>query len=353
MAAYHDDGGPQDEDGFFTDSTPPAFLPAHRAAARAFIAAARQAHRRIALVTSGGTTVPLENQTVRFMDNFSAGTRGAASAEYLLDAGYAVIFFHRKFSLLPYARHDAHASTCFLDLLAEDATGRVAVRDADQARLRRLLRRWNDVKANRLLLLSFVTVSDYLWALRDLATLLQPVGADALLYLAAAVSDFFIPRGRLAEHKIQSNNPAGAGGHGEAPGEQLTVALDPVPKFLKRLVDGWAPTAMVVSFKLETDPDLLLDKARRALERYAHQLVIGNLLATRTWEVVFVTPGAKERWIRIQTSQLVKELLGATRSAAAPKSGDKPAEASPEIEALIIPEVVKLHEQHIAAMAAK
>lgn len=30
---------------------------------------------------SGGTTVPLERETVRFVDNFSAGTRGSASAE--------------------------------------------------------------------------------------------------------------------------------------------------------------------------------------------------------------------------------------------------------------------------------
>lgn len=35
----------------------------------------------IALVTSGGTTVPLEKQTVRFLDNFSTGNRGALSAE--------------------------------------------------------------------------------------------------------------------------------------------------------------------------------------------------------------------------------------------------------------------------------
>ena len=54
-------------------------------------------------MTSGGTTVPLERQTVRFIDNFSAGTRGATSAEYFLEAGYAVIFLHRQFSLLPYS----------------------------------------------------------------------------------------------------------------------------------------------------------------------------------------------------------------------------------------------------------
>lgn len=44
---------------------------------------------------SGGTTVPLEQNTVRFIDNFSAGTRGSASAEYFLEAGYQVIFLHR------------------------------------------------------------------------------------------------------------------------------------------------------------------------------------------------------------------------------------------------------------------
>lgn len=46
----------------------------------AFIA---QSTRPIALVTSGGTTVPLEKNTVRFIDNFSHGERGALSAEYV------------------------------------------------------------------------------------------------------------------------------------------------------------------------------------------------------------------------------------------------------------------------------
>lgn len=40
--------------------------------------------RPIACVTSGGTTVPLERNCVRFIDNFSAGTRGALSTEQFL-----------------------------------------------------------------------------------------------------------------------------------------------------------------------------------------------------------------------------------------------------------------------------
>ena len=33
----------------------------------------------------GGTVVPLERRCVRFIDNFSAGTRGALSAEEFLE----------------------------------------------------------------------------------------------------------------------------------------------------------------------------------------------------------------------------------------------------------------------------
>ena len=40
--------------------------------------------RPVVCVTSGGTTVPLERHCVRFIDNFSGGTRGALSAENFL-----------------------------------------------------------------------------------------------------------------------------------------------------------------------------------------------------------------------------------------------------------------------------
>ena len=59
----------------------------------------------IVLVTSGGTTIPFEQNMVRFIDNFSAGTRGSASAEYFLKTGYATIFLHRASSLKPFSRH--------------------------------------------------------------------------------------------------------------------------------------------------------------------------------------------------------------------------------------------------------
>lgn len=65
----------------------------------------------------------METQTVRFIDNFSAGTRGATSAEYFLEQGYAVIFMHRQFSLQPYSRHYSHARNCFLEFMEADDQG--------------------------------------------------------------------------------------------------------------------------------------------------------------------------------------------------------------------------------------
>lgn len=50
--------------------------------------------------------------------------------------------------------------------------------------------------------------------------------------------------------------------------------------------------------QLETDPTILIPKARQAIERYGHQIVVGNLLATRKSEVVFVTKES-EMWLRV------------------------------------------------------
>lgn len=45
-----------------------------------------------------------------------------------------------------------------------------------------------------LLKITYQSVSDYLFYLRALATALQSFGAGVLFYLAAAVSDFYIPQ---------------------------------------------------------------------------------------------------------------------------------------------------------------
>ncbi|KAG6148234.1 hypothetical protein E4U28_004812 [Claviceps purpurea] len=433
------------EDAYFASNPPPKALPEHTALASAFIAShADLPHRRVVLITSGGTTVPLEKQTVRFIDNFSAGTRGATSAEYFLEAGYAVIFLHRQFSLRPYSRHFSHSRDCFLDFLTEahgpggvsqvqwredgagaeagagagdgDGDGNGEGDDDDAAtttttttttpkavQVRDVLRKYRRAKdANMLLMIPFVTIGDYLHELRALSRLMSPLGRRGLLYLAAAVSDFFVPPERMAEHKIQSTDAAASPdsavsraaaaavaavvGNGISEEEEfdnfdasprvvrskrLVVDLDPVPKFLKNLVDGWAPQGMIVSYKLETDPAILVRKARYSLERYQHHLVIGNLLSTRKWEVVFVSPRREDKWLRVspaRTCQTTAMAVGAGAGAGAdaeagaetshwgPDAEGRPlrAEELPredpdmEIENLIVPAVAKLHDEHIA-----
>ena len=356
---------------YFQSNPAPRSLESYRKIARTFVEGHIHANRKVVLVTSGGTTVPLENQTVRFIDNFSAGTRGATSAEYFLEAGYAVIFLHRQFSLLPYSRHYSHSTDCFLDFMAEDQNGQVVVGSQYQKRMLDVLRKYKAARnGHKLLLLPFTTVSEYLWGLKDIATVMRPLGPRALFYLAAAVSDFFLPKDRLSEHKIQStdlgrNGPSQL--NDDAPSsavrnQRLMINLDPVPKFLKTLVDGWAPEGMIVSFKLETDPSLLVTKAQQSLEKYAHHLVIGNLLASRKYEVVFVSPHSEEKWIKVpmhrrrpsRTNMLAslerpKDLKSSSPSSSSSTQAvqetavvvDEDSEV--EIESLIVPEVVKMH----------
>ena len=51
------------------------------------------------------------------------------------------------------------------------------------------------------------------------------------------------------------------------------------------LAQQWKGESALVSFKLETDSKILVAKARKALDKYGHKLVIGNLLDTRKREV--------------------------------------------------------------------
>ncbi|MCJ1452720.1 hypothetical protein MMC28_003063 [Mycoblastus sanguinarius] len=367
MAARYDQNPPPQtkEKTYFDTNPPPKSLVSHTTLAREFISSHVSTERGVVLVTSGGTTVPLENQTVRFIDNFSAGTRGATSAEYFLEAGYAVIFLHRQFSLLPYSRHYSHSTNCFLDYMQEGRNGEVMVSPQYQQKMLGVLRKYNAAKRdNKLLVLPFTSITEYLWHLKDIAKTMRPLGPRGLFYLAAAVSDFFLPRDRLSEHKIQSseaNKPSANGGVNSEQREidvksqanNLVIALEPVPKFLKSLVDGWAPEGMIVSFKLETDPSILVSKAQQALEKYAHHLVIGNLLSARKFEVVLVTPDAEERWIRVPEHRRVKSITG-IRPTAESLGVRRASEqeimngiSEQEIESLIVPEVVRMHRKFV------
>lgn len=117
-------------------------------------------------------------------------------------------------------------------------------------------------ETNKILYINFTSVVDYMWLLRAACECLATAEKRALLYLAAAVSDFYIPSDMMPTHKMQS-------GHG-AP----TISLQLVPKMLAPLVSLWVPDAFVVSFKLETDENLLIVKSRDSLNKYKHNVSV-------------------------------------------------------------------------------
>lgn len=93
-----------DTERFFFENSVPASLATEKPLLEKFVADSVEAGCKIVCITSGGTTVPLEKNTVRFLDNFSTGNRGAKCAEEFLKNGYAVIFLNRAKSASPFAR---------------------------------------------------------------------------------------------------------------------------------------------------------------------------------------------------------------------------------------------------------
>ncbi|XP_021898559.1 phosphopantothenate--cysteine ligase 2-like isoform X3 [Carica papaya] len=236
--------------------------------------------RRIVCVTAGGTTVPLEQRCVRYIDNFSSGHRGATATEYFVKAGYAVIFLYRRGSYQPYC--SCLPDDPFLECFKLTDESNVQVREAYSEAVKRAIRDHHAAVAEGFLLkLPFTTIFEYLQMLRMIATALKSFGPRAVFFLAAAVSDFYVPWKGMAEHKIQS---------GSGP---LDMRLVQVPKMLSVLRKEWAPMAFCISFKLETDSKILLEKAGMALRKYKMHVVVANELSTRKEEVVVVTADEK------------------------------------------------------------
>ena len=169
---------------------------------------------------------------------------------------------HRQFSLQPFSRHYSHSTNPFLDLLEIDeppegspAAPSISVIPSKRDHLLGVLETYKSVqKAGTMLTLNFVTVNDYLWLLRAVSQELSVLGKDAMYYLAAAVSDFFLPRQKMvilffwfcvaslrflqSVHKIQSGKGS------------LHIEMDQVPKILKPMVAEWTRKGFVVSFKV-------------------------------------------------------------------------------------------------------
>jgi len=225
--------------------------------------------------------------------------------EHLLSAGYAVVFLTRRGSKFPFWRRleptDPYAS--LVDLMKPQghstwaATASTVAAEAAAA----------TSNGARLLAVPFTTVIEYLALLRVCTRALheppsvnlpsspsvdeetgsssatsstEPVGARALVVLAAAVSDFYIPGSVMATDKLQSTSAGASNG--------LSLQLHNVPKLLRTLALEWCPLATVCTFKLETNEHVLLAKATASLAAYGVSVVAANNLADYKRRVTLV-----------------------------------------------------------------
>lgn len=136
--------------------------------------------RRVVLVTSGGTKVPLEARAVRFLDNFSSGRRGAASVEVFLAAGYGVLFLYRARSAFPYAhRFPPQAWLSALRPCGPAQSGKLSL-EAEEGALpgfAAALQSYQEAAAaGTFLAVEFTTLADYLHLLQAAALALNPLG---------------------------------------------------------------------------------------------------------------------------------------------------------------------------------
>ncbi|KAL6965136.1 Phosphopantothenate--cysteine ligase 2 [Sarracenia purpurea var. burkii] len=203
---------------------------------------------------------------------------------YFLKAGYSVIFLYRRRTCQPFCRSlpEDPLVECFEISMERN----VQVCQSHSEAVRRAIGEHRAAVDEGLLLkFPFTTIFEYLQILQLIAKSMKNLGTRAMFYLAAAVSDFYVPWKSMVEHKIQS---------GSGP---LDMSLVQVPKMLSVLRKDWAPMAFCISFKLETDPKILLHKADTALKKYKMHAVVANELSTRKQVVVVVTKNEKI-WVR-------------------------------------------------------
>lgn len=94
----------------------------------------------------------------------------------------------------------------------------------------------------------FVTIHEYLDGIEKISRALHEANLPSISYMAAAVSDFWIPHEKMAQHKIQSK---------EVGEEGYTLRMDNTPRMLGNVKHLWNPKTILISFKLETDMQIL------------------------------------------------------------------------------------------------
>lgn len=212
-----------------------------------------------------------------------------------------MIFFYREGSFKPF--HVDIPKT----LLTFDHGGHPKLNENDPGykQLAKLLKDREDHYGN-VLELPFVSLFSYLNGLLELTQVLSEYKTSfsppseypkILLYLAAAVSDFYIPRAQMSEHKLQSRDPNDIG---------LKLELQNSPKILKT-VREIGSNLILVSFKLETDEDILEEKVFKSMKEYRSDYIVANILSNRFNQVYLYTKGKERVLIHLAENRPLEE----------------------------------------------
>lgn len=81
----------------------------------------------------------------------------------------------------------------------------------------------------------------------------------------------------------------------------------PVPKLLGK-VKTWNPETILISFKLETDTQILEQKAKAAIEKYGVDMVVANELKTRRSKVIIYHSDGTSKELRSESERMVDQI---------------------------------------------
>jgi phosphopantothenate-cysteine ligase len=85
----------------------------------------------------------------------------------------------------------------------------------------------------------------------------------------------------MPDHKIQSRDISKLDSKAkEESNIGMNISLVPVPKMLGKIKSEWNSKTMLVSFKLETDENILATKAKYSMDKYKTDICVANLLQT-------------------------------------------------------------------------
>lgn len=251
-----------------------------------FIQSVSASGLKLIIISSGGTAVPIEKKTVRFIDNFSTGVRGARLAEYFLEDrdDYAILFLHRANSAIPFLHRTIAGDHGRVDRMRNGISESVFSRLNDRSRFCSV---------------SYFQVFEYMLLLRDAVMLSHAFMPPNMTFvcLAAAVSDFYVPADLMPCEKMTSES-------------EISIKLRNVPKALSLVKSSWNPSAFVLAFKLETNKDALFRKAQESVGNNHVDAVLANELHKRYDEVHVFTGDNIMTLCREDTQELDRSKIG-------------------------------------------